>query len=281
MSTLTIDRRVSPAFQCANNGQRAKGVAVPSYLRWKRGVDLILALLMLIPAIPVIGLLVFLVRLTSPGPGIYRQTRVGKGGREFVIFKIRSMARDAESKTGAVWAANNDPRVTRLGAVLRKLHLDELPQLWNVVRGEMSLVGPRPERPEIVPVLEEEIQGYCDRLVVAPGITGLAQVNLPPDTDLDSVRRKLYLDLDYVKEASFALDVRLVLATCAKMLKIPQRIANRILRVHREVPAYICDVKPELNEAALEHELETLLPACEWQPCFAPAMTLCTVAHDL
>ena len=129
-----------------------------------------------------------LVRLTSRGPGIYKQARVGKDGRKFMMYKIRTMRQDAEAASGPMWTQAHDPRVTFLGRVLRKLHLDELPQLFNVLKGEMSLVGPRPERPEFVRVLAEAIPGYRNRLAVRPGVTGLAQVNLPPDTDIASVR---------------------------------------------------------------------------------------------
>ena len=139
----------------------------------------------------------------------------------FRMYKIRTMRRDAEAHTGPVWTKTKDPRITRIGRILRKLHLDELPQLLNVMRGEMSLVGPRPERPEFVEVLAEEIPGYMDRVLVCPGVTGLAQVNLPPDTDLKSVRRKLLLDRQYVAEAGLLLDVRLFLCTLGRMCKIP------------------------------------------------------------
>jgi lipopolysaccharide/colanic/teichoic acid biosynthesis glycosyltransferase len=147
---------------------------------------------------PLIGILILLVRCTSRGPGIYSQVRVGKDGLIFTMYKLRSMRCDAEAQTGAVWAGvKHDPRMTYVGYWLRRLHLDELPQLVNVVYGHMSLVGPRPERPEFVELLAEEVPGYLDRLMVKPGITGLAQINLPPDTDLDSVRRKLVLDREY------------------------------------------------------------------------------------
>jgi lipopolysaccharide/colanic/teichoic acid biosynthesis glycosyltransferase len=190
------------------------------YFRWKGVLDRVVAALLLLPGLPMIGALVLLVRLTSRGPGIYRQSRIGKNGRPFRMYKIRTMRCDAEAQTGPVWAKAKDPRITRIGKVLRKLHLDELPQLFNVFRGEMSLVGPRPERPEFVAVLAEEIPGYLDRLLVRPGVTGLAQINLPPDTDLDSVRRKLVLDLQYVAEASLLLDLRLFLCTLGRMCRI-------------------------------------------------------------
>src|SRR6185436_18198088 len=139
-----------------------------------------------------------------------------------------------ETKSGPVWSApGSDPRVTRLGYWLRKLHLDELPQLFNVLRGEMSLIGPRPERPEFVKVLAESIPGYMDRLRVAPGITGLAQINLPPDTDLNSVRRKLVLDLEYIETASFLLDLRMFVCTLFRLIGVRGDTAMRVMWLTR------------------------------------------------
>ena len=144
-----------------------------------------LALLLLTICWPVIAVLVVLVRLGSRGPGVYRQVRVGQYGKIFVMYKIRSMIQDAELDTGPVWTSDSlDPRITWIGRFLRKSHLDELPQLWNVVRGEMGLFGPRPERPELIHLLSHNVPGYLNRLAVQPGITGLAQINLPPDTDI-------------------------------------------------------------------------------------------------
>jgi lipopolysaccharide/colanic/teichoic acid biosynthesis glycosyltransferase len=215
-------------------------VAPSSYFRWKRGLDCFLAILLLFPVLPLIGLLVGLVRLTSRGPGIYRQVRVGQHGRTFTIYKIRSMTVNAEAGTGAVWAQHNDPRVTLLGGILRKFHLDELPQLFNVLKGDMSLVGPRPERPEFVRLLAEKIPEYADRLAVRPGITGLAQLNLPPDSDLDSVRRKLYLDLEYVRHAGWFLDFRLLLGTSGRFVKFYEPLLMRLLELYRPVPDHVC-----------------------------------------
>ena len=163
-----------------------------------------------------------LVRATSKGPGIYQQMRVGKDGRRFMMYKIRTMRVDAEAASGPVWTQPHDPRVTYLGEILRKLHLDELPQIFNVLRGEMSFVGPRPERPEFVRVLSETVPRYRDRLAVRPGITGLAQINLPPDSDLMSVRRKLALDLDYIERGNLWLDARLFLCTALRVIKVPE-----------------------------------------------------------
>ncbi len=180
---------------------------------------------------PLIFLAALAVRLTSRGPAFYTQTRVGKNGRLFTIWKIRSMIDNCESLTGARWSIPGDPRVTRVGAFLRASHLDELPQLLNVLQGEMSLIGPRPERPEFVPELERELPGYWQRLAVRPGVTGLAQVQLPPDSDLTSVRRKLAHDLYYIRHLSPWLDVRLLFCTAFYALGLPFGIAGGMLAI--------------------------------------------------
>ena len=206
------------------------------YFAFKSLLDRCLALALLIPGMLVIGWLILLVRLTSRGPAIYRQKRVGKHGQEFMMLKIRTMRHDAEAGSGAVWTQVNDPRITKLGWFLRKVHLDELPQLFNVLRGEMALVGPRPERPEFVAVLVERIPNYADRLKVLPGVTGLAQINLPPDTDLASVLRKQLLDLHYIRTAGFWLDLRMLVCTSLRLLGISGYFAARITRLDRTVP---------------------------------------------
>jgi lipopolysaccharide/colanic/teichoic acid biosynthesis glycosyltransferase len=173
----------------------------------------IMALLLLIPVGLLIGALAVLVKITSPGRAFYRQKRVGLNGRIFTMIKIRSMIENSEAKTGAVWSQPGDPRVTKIGRILRDTHMDELPQLWNVLRGEMSLIGPRPERPEIVSRLEASIPNYRDRMMVRPGLTGLAQVQLPPDSDDTSVKRKLAYDRYYVEQMSPWLDTRIAVST--------------------------------------------------------------------
>lgn len=208
----------------------------PRYFAFKGLLDRMAAALLLIPGLPMIAVLVVLVRLTSRGPGIFRQSRVGQGGRVYMMYKIRTMRQDAEATTGPVWTqVHHDPRITFLGRILRKLHLDELPQLFNVLKGEMSLIGPRPERPEFVKVLAREIPGYLDRLAVPPGITGLAQINLPPDTDLDSVRRKLILDVEYIQTAGVGLDFRMFLSTFARLFGLPGYKVMRLLGLRRKV----------------------------------------------
>ena len=152
------------------------------------------------------------------GPGFYSQVRVGRGGCHYRIHKLRTMRQTCEAQTGARWATKGDTRVTPLSRVLRKLHLDELPQLWNVLRGDMSLVGPRPERPEFVVLLAAQVEGYRDRLRVRPGVTGLAQIQLPADSDIESVRTKLVLDRHYLEHAGLGLDLRIMLGTVAYLV---------------------------------------------------------------
>jgi lipopolysaccharide/colanic/teichoic acid biosynthesis glycosyltransferase len=229
-----------------------------AYFRWKGALDRIIALVLLVFAAPLIGLLVICIRLSSRGPGIYSQARVGRNGRIFTMFKLRSMRIDAEAATGPVWASvSDDPRVTRLGYWLRRLHLDELPQFFNVLRGDMSLVGPRPERPEFVRVLGEQVPGYLDRLQVAPGITGLAQVNLPPDTDLESVRRKIQLDRAYLKEATFSLDTRLILCTALRIFGFSDKGAASVLGLVRHVDRGVTHSSFMVNEPATPDAIES------------------------
>jgi lipopolysaccharide/colanic/teichoic acid biosynthesis glycosyltransferase len=191
------------------------------YLRCKRALDITAALVLSVAAVPVIVLVALAVRLTSRGPALYSQIRLGQGGRPFRIVKIRSMYHECERQSGARWSTPGDTRVTPLGRFLRASHLDELPQLWNVLVGHMSLIGPRPERPEFVPTLEAAIPHYRERLRVRPGVTGLAQVQLPPDTDLSSVRRKLACDLVYVERVSLWLDFRILLGTVFYIFRLP------------------------------------------------------------
>lgn len=198
--------------------------AVPDasiYLALKVAAEFTFSLLLLIATLPILLSAMLLVRLTSRGPAVYSQTRVGRGGKLFTIYKIRTMYHQCESLTGATWCKPGDSRITPVGRWLRKTHIDELPQLWNMLKGDMSLVGPRPERPEFVPTLEKAIPSYRERLNVKPGITGFAQVQLPPDTDLNSVRLKLAYDLYYVQNMNWWLDVRIHLGTFFKMIGMP------------------------------------------------------------
>lgn len=183
----------------------------------KEVFDRILALVGLVVLAPVLGLLALAIRLSSPGPAFYVQQRVGKGGRTFGIIKLRTMITNAERATGPIWARDNDPRITRIGRFLRYSHLDEVPQLWNVLRGEMSLVGPRPERPIFVEQFRSQIPHYEERLRVKPGITGLAQVSHHYDATLRDVKKKLAYDLLYIRKMCLMVDVAILLLTFRRL----------------------------------------------------------------
>jgi lipopolysaccharide/colanic/teichoic acid biosynthesis glycosyltransferase len=226
---------IEPESPIAEFREQAATARLAPYFRWKPILDGVLAVALLAPGLPLLLFLVILVRVTSPGPAIFKQRRVGQGGRIFTMYKLRSMRQDAERRVGAVWASAADPRVTPVGRLLRKLHLDELPQLFNVLKGEMSLIGPRPERPEFVAVLKEQIPGYCDRLAVLPGVTGLAQINLPPDQTLDDVRRKLVLDREYIACAGLVLDLAMLFCTFLRMIGVPGDLATRVSCIARRV----------------------------------------------
>jgi lipopolysaccharide/colanic/teichoic acid biosynthesis glycosyltransferase len=191
-------------------------------------LDFTLALVLLVFLAPVILLVAALVKATSRGPAFYTQTRVGRNGRLFTIFKIRTMIHDCESLSGPRWSIPGDPRVTGIGRFLRQTHLDELPQLFNVLRGEMSLIGPRPERPEFTARLERALPAYPERLRVRPGVTGLAQVHLPGDTSLDSVRIKLAHDLFYIQQLSPGLEVRILFCTFLRVLGVSYESIRRL-----------------------------------------------------
>jgi lipopolysaccharide/colanic/teichoic acid biosynthesis glycosyltransferase len=197
----------------------------------KPWLDIPLALVMLVVSTPIILFCILLVKLTSRGPALYTQKRVGLAGKVFTIYKIRTMYLESEPDGVARWSGPGDPRVTRVGRFLRFCHLDELPQLVNVLMGEMSLVGPRPERPELVSPFELALPNYRRRLSVRPGITGLAQVQQPPDVNLFTVRRKLNYDLCYVERMDLWFDARLILATVLKCLGFPFATIGWILHL--------------------------------------------------
>jgi lipopolysaccharide/colanic/teichoic acid biosynthesis glycosyltransferase len=219
----------------SHHPQPAAGAIEPpedrGYAVFKGMLDFGLACLLLLLSLPVILAAALLVKLTSRGPAFYTQKRLGRKGHPFTIYKLRTMVHECERLSGPQWCRSRDPRVLPIGRFLRSSHIDELPQLWNVLRGDMSLIGPRPERPEIIRSLELAIPYYRDRLLVRPGITGLAQVQLPPDSDLHSVRRKLAYDLHYIQQLSLWLDLRLVLCTVFHMAGLPFAQGRRLLRV--------------------------------------------------
>lgn len=185
----------------------------------KRLVDAVVALGVLVFGLPLWALVALAVRLSSSGPALYRQERVGQHGAPFTMLKFRTMREGAEAATGPVWATHDDPRYTRLGRWLRRTRLDEVPQFWNVLKGEMSLVGPRPERPFFVERLAAEIPLYNRRHRVKPGITGWAQVKRPYDTSVDDVRTKVKYDLFYIENMSLGMDVQILLHTVRTALR--------------------------------------------------------------
>jgi sugar transferase (PEP-CTERM system associated) len=192
-------------------GKRLSAVA-------KRLFDIVASLLLLVLALPLILIAAIVIKLESKGPAFFRQTRVGLFGQEFDLFKLRSMRQDAEVAGQAVWAQENDPRVTRVGRFIRLTRIDELPQCWSVLKGDMSFVGPRPERPQFVNDLETKINFYAERHMVKPGITGWAQINYPYGANLEDARHKLEYDLYYAKNYSPFLDVLILLQTLRVVL---------------------------------------------------------------
>jgi len=186
---------------------------------FKRMMDIILSLVILIPTLPVMLVIALLIRMTSKGPAIFRQKRVGKYDRVFTMYKFRTMFIDAEKESGPVWASDNDPRITPVGYWLRKLRLDELPQFFNVLKGDMSLVGPRPERPYFVEQFKKSIPLYSRRLRVRPGITGWAQVKWKYDENLEDVKEKTKYDLFYVENISLKMDFKILFNTIMTVIK--------------------------------------------------------------
>ena len=183
----------------------------------KRLFDILVSLLILIVGIPLIAIFAVLVKLETKGPAFFRQTRIGLYGEHFTLWKLRSMQVDAEAG-GAKWAEKDDPRVTRVGRLIRKVRIDELPQVWSVLKGQMSFVGPRPEVPAIVVELEKELPFYAERHVVKPGITGWAQINYPYGASIEDARHKLEYDLYYAKNYTPFLDVLILLQTARVIL---------------------------------------------------------------
>jgi lipopolysaccharide/colanic/teichoic acid biosynthesis glycosyltransferase len=204
--------------------------------RARRGLNVAAAAVGIVLATPVMLLIALAIRLTSKGPILYRQTRVGVdrrlssgrrdacrrvgdvGGRPFMIYKFRTMSAEDGSETSQVWACADDPRITPIGRVLRKFRLDELPQLLNVLRGDMNLVGPRPEQPDIFADLRHQVSRYPERQRVLPGITGWAQVRHHYDTSIDDVKRKVEFDLEYISRCSAAEDAKIMLMTVPVMM---------------------------------------------------------------
>ena len=184
----------------------------------RRMIELPFAILLLIFFLPVFILVGIAIKLDSKGNIFYSQLRIGKDGKEFRIFKFRSMIQNAEKKTGPTWAQKNDSRITRMGAFMRKTRIDELPQIFNVIKGDMSFIGPRPERPFFVETFKQQIPLYTNRLRIKPGLTGWAQVKWRYDESIEDVKEKLKYDLYYVNNRSLALDLKILFHTIGTVL---------------------------------------------------------------
>jgi len=207
------------------------------------------ALVMMVVAGPIIGMLALAVKFTSAGPAFYSQTLLGRNGRQYRMIKLRTMVHDAERGTGPVWAAKGDSRITPVGRILRDTHLDELPQLWNVLCGDMALIGPRPERPEIAAKITARLPEFADRLRVRPGVTGLAQMLLPADdpndSELTGLRKKLTHDLYYIKNLNPLMDLRIAVSTpCYFLAAAVEAIRHAMLRPCGQAAEQSCEVPP-------------------------------------
>jgi len=206
---------VSPSWLIFSDGFSSGRMLSSAF---KRLFDITASLVLLVLALPLILIGTIAVKLDSKGPAFYRQRRVGLYGTGFDIIKLRSMRIDAEVAGKAVWAEKDDPRITRVGRIIRKLRIDELPQCWSVLKGEMSFVGPRPERPQFVEDLEQKLNYYAERHMVKPGITGWAQINYPYGASIEDARQKLEYDLYYAKNYSPFLDILILLQTLRVVL---------------------------------------------------------------
>jgi sugar transferase (PEP-CTERM system associated) len=205
---------INPSWFVFSDGFRL----TPFMRSYKRMFDLIFSTFGILVTLPLLPLVALAIKVTSPGPVLFKQVRVGNGEKPFLILKFRTMKEDAEKMTGAVWAQENDPRVTPIGKFLRKTRLDEIPQLFNVIKGDMSFVGPRPERPEFVEKLDQAIPYYSNRHCVKPGITGWAQVKYPYGASEKDALEKLRFDLFYIKNYTLSLDLLIILETIKVIL---------------------------------------------------------------
>jgi sugar transferase (PEP-CTERM system associated) len=205
---------LNPSWLIFSDGFRMS----PAFVLVRRCVSTLLAFACLLVVSPLLPLIALGVKLSSPGPIFYKQKRVGRNGSVFYCYKFRTMTADAEAKTGPTWAIDGDLRITTIGGILRKCRFDELPQLWNVLKGDMSFVGPRPERPEFVQTLVEAIPYYYLRHMVRPGLTGWAQINYPYGASVEDAKEKLKYDLYHIKNMSVGFDLFIVFQTIKTVL---------------------------------------------------------------
>jgi exopolysaccharide biosynthesis polyprenyl glycosylphosphotransferase len=206
-----LDMTKTIAMKCRTVSFISIGAQLENFFR--QACDLMIAWALITLTLPLMAIVALAIRCDSPGPVFYRQERVGLRGRRFSLLKFRSMVQDAEPEGRPVWAGEQDNRVTRVGGLIRRMRIDELPQLFNVLRGEMSMVGPRPERPYFVDQLTEIIPFFAERHNVKPGITGWAQINYPYGASIEDARKKLAYDLYYVKNRNFLLDLIILIST--------------------------------------------------------------------
>jgi sugar transferase (PEP-CTERM system associated) len=204
---------IRPSWLIFSSRGRRAGINQITRSTMHRAIALVGAML----SVPIAILTAILIKLDSPGPVLYKQDRVGKNGRPFKLMKFRSMRTDAE-KDGPVWAKTDDDRTTRVGRIIRKIRVDEIPQFWNILRGDMNFVGPRPERPHFVAQLAQEIRYYDQRHLIAPGLTGWAQINYPYGASIDDAKQKLQYDLYYMKNQCLALDATIMFETIKTVL---------------------------------------------------------------
>jgi len=214
MNGKLLLENIRPSWFIFSNGFRI----TPAKRVNKRVIDFLLAIVGMFMSAPLLPVIALAIKIDSKGPVFFKQVRVGEREKPFVLYKFRTMREDAESTTGAVWAQKSDDRITRVGKVLRKSRLDEIPQIYNVVKGEMSLIGPRPERPEFVEKLKEIIPYYSERHFVKPGITGWAQTKYPYGASVEDAIEKLRFDLFYIKKLSFFFDLLIILETIKVVL---------------------------------------------------------------
>lgn len=200
------------ATLCVHLARRFFGVA-------KEILDVVLGFIALVLSLPLLAVCALIIKLSSKGRVFHRQLRVGKAGKAFRMYKLRTMREDAEAETGAVWAEDDDPRIVPACRWMRRSHVDELPQLINVIKGEMSLVGPRPERPELVAKLEKVCPEFNKRHMVRPGITGLAQLRNGYEASVEGARRKLQADLEYIEKQNWSTELRILASTLTRFVK--------------------------------------------------------------
>lgn len=243
---------------------------ITKYSGVKTAVDFLLACALMLAAAPIIAVLAILVKRASPGPAFYSQMRLGLNGRPFRIWKLRTMIHNCEAVTGPVWSGKHDERVTPIGRILRDTHLDELPQLWNVLRGEMSLVGPRPERQEIARRIEARVPGFGLRVLTKPGLTGLAQLRVPPDVDISDVPQKLAQDILYLRHQGLLLDLRILISTAFHFIATGCTCLSKLFLVGLNPAEQVEMTRAEITNLRSRHTPSHSISAVDPEPSRMP-----------